>query len=295
MLFSLKPRVRGPFSESLELAKHADATGWDGVWIADHLMPEAGEGPMGECWTILGALALALPRVRLGSMVVGNTLRHPVIHAKMAAQVDVMSGGRFTLGLGAAWQENEHNAYGMELGSVGERSNRLEEAAALISSMFKQPFTDFDGRYYQLKHAPLDPRPVQQPLPLLIGGGGEKRTLRTVARYADAWNIWGTPEAMVEKGAILDKHCADVGRNPAEIMRSAQTLIAFADDKDQVERAAGREATILGTPAQMREAVERYAEAGVSEIIVPDFNLGTVAQKKAAFDRFMSEVVSHFR
>ena len=297
MLFSLKPRVREPFSAVLELTQHAEATGWDGVWIADHLMPntESAEGPIGECWTILSALAAVVPRLRLGSMVVGNTLRHPAVQAKMAAQVDVISGGRFTFGLGAAWQENEHLAYGIPFHTVGGRAGRLEEAAAVISSLFSQDRTTFEGRFYQLTNAPLQPRPVQQPQPLLIGGGGERRTLRTVARYANAWNIWGTPDILAQKGAVLDQHCADVGRDPAEITRSAQALLVFADNEEQAEGARGREATITGNAEQLREIVERYAEAGVDELIIPDFNLGTLEQKKAAYDRFMNEVISHFR
>ena len=297
MLFSVKPRLHWPFAEVLELSRYVEATGWDGIWIADHLINnnESGEGLVGECWTITAALAALVPRIRLGTIVVGNTLRHPAIHAKMAAQIDVISGGRFTLGLGAGWQENEHRAYGIPFYTLGERSGRLEEAAAVISSLFKQERTTFEGRYYQLVNAPLQPRPVQQPLPLLIGGVGERRTLRAVARYANAWNAQVPPDVFAQKSRVLDQHCADVGRDPAEIHRSVQTLVAFSDRPEQIERAGARGAVIAGTPQQLREAIERYAEAGADEIVIPDFNLATLEEKKATYDRLMDEVVSHFR
>ena len=297
MLFSIKPRLHWSFAEVVELSQHAEATGWDGIWIADHLINNtpSGEGLIGECWTVTAALAALVPRVRLGTIVVGNTLRHPVIHAKMAAQIDVISGGRFTLGLGTGWQENEHRAYGIPLGSLRERSDRLAEAAAVITSLFTQERTTFAGRYYQLENAPFSPPPVQQPLPLLIGGVGEKRTLRTVARYAQAWNAQVPPDVFAAKSRILDQHCADVGRDPSEIHRTVQTLIAFSDRPAQVERAGARGAVIAGTAQKMRDAIERYAEAGAAEIVIPDFNLATLEEKKETYDRLMAEVVSHFR
>ena len=297
MLFSIKPRLHWSFPEVVELSQHAEATGWDGIWIADHLINNtpSGEGLIGECWTVTAALAALVPRVRLGTIVVGNTLRHPAIHAKMAAQIDVISGGRFTLGLGTGWQENEHRAYGIPLGTLRERSDRLEEAAAVITSLFTQERTTFAGRYYQIENAPFSPPPVQQPLPLLIGGVGEKRTLRTVARYAQAWNAQVPPDVFAEKSRILDQHCADVGRDPSEIHRTVQTLIAFSDRPAQVERAGARGAVIVGTSRDMREAIERYAAAGAAEIVIPDFNLATLEEKKETYDRLMAEVVSHFR
>ncbi len=297
MLFSIKPRLHWPFPEVVELSQYAEATGWDGIWTADHLINnnEAGDGLVGECWTVTAALAVLVPRIRLGTIVVGNTLRHPAIHAKMAAQIDVISGGRFTLGLGAGWQENEHRAFGIPLYSLGERSGRLEEAAAVITSMFSQERTTFQGRYYQLENAPMQPPPVQRPLPLLIGGVGEKRTLRTVARYANAWNAQVRPDVFAEKSRVLDQHCADVGRDPSEIHRTVQTLIAFSDQPAQIERAGARGAVIVGTAQDMRDAIEQYAEAGAAEIVIPDFNLATLDEKKVTYDRLMDEVVSHFR
>src|SRR5205823_5649733 len=155
----------------------------------------------------------------------------------MATQVDIISNGRFVLGLGAGWQENEHRAYGIPYYTPGERLGRLNEACQIIRGLFQNERTTFKGRYYQVEDAPLSPKPVQQPLPLLIGGGGEKVTLRIAARHADEWNTWGTPETLGRKMAILDEHCATEGRDPKEIRRSAQALFFLDAEEGDVETA----------------------------------------------------------
>jgi len=156
--------------------------------------------------------------------------------------------------------------------------------------------TDFDGKFYQLKDAPLNPRPVQNPLPLLIGGGGEHVTLRITAKYADEWNVWGTPETLRNKMAILDEHCDKIGRPRTAIQRSAVALLVLTDDAEQVERmkAAGRP-LIAGNAAQVRDIIAEYRDAGVSEVIIPDFNLGRGGKKIEAYDAFMNDVVPAFR
>src|SRR5688500_4097635 len=176
MRFSVWPNAAQPWDDILDVAQHAEATGWDGVWIADHFMPNEADpsGPTNECWTLLAALGAAVPRVRLGALVTGNTYRHPAVLAKMAATVDQVSGGRIVLGLGAGWQENEHAAYGIPFFTTRERLERLEEACEIVKGLFSQPRTSFEGRHYTLRDAPLEPKPVQDPLPLLVGGGGEK-------------------------------------------------------------------------------------------------------------------------
>lgn len=297
MLFSMKPRLHWPFPQVVELSQHIEATGWDGIWTADHLMNNnaTGEGLVGECWTVTAALAVLVPRVRLGTIVVGNTLRHPAIHAKMAAQVDVISGGRFILGLGAGWQENEHKAYGIPYYTLGERSSRLDEAAELITHMFKHERTTYNGKYYQLDNAPMQPPPVQQPLPLLIGGVGEKRTLRTVARFAQEWNAQVMPDVYPDKVKVLEQHCADVGRDSSEIHRSVQVVVAFSDNPGQVERARSRGAALIGTAQEIRAQIEQYQAAGAQEIVIADFNLATLEEKKDTYDRLMAEVRPHFR
>ncbi|MHB8578177.1 MAG: LLM class F420-dependent oxidoreductase, partial [Dehalococcoidia bacterium] len=221
MRFSIWPSPGGRWEDTLAICRHAASTGWDGLWFSDHFMPNtpAATGPVHESWMTLAALAAAVPRVRIGTLVSGNTYRHPAVLAKMAAEIDQISGGRFVLGLGAGWQENEHAAYGLPFPSIAERLRRLDEACQVIIGLFTNARTTFAGRYYQLQDAPLEPKPVQSPLPLFIGGGGEKKTLRIVAKYANEWNVWGTPETLRQKIAVLDQHCAAVGRPPAEVRR----------------------------------------------------------------------------
>jgi len=192
MQFGFWPNASQAWPDILDGAAHAEQTGWDSVWIADHFLPftEDTSGPVHECWALLAGLAVAVPRVRLGSLVVGNTYRHPAVLAKQAASVDHLSGGRLVLGLGAGWQENEHVAYGIEYSTVQGRLDRLEEACAVITSLLRQDRSTSAGTHYQLQDAPLAPKPVGS-LPLLIGGGGEQRTLRIAAQYADEWNTWG--------------------------------------------------------------------------------------------------------
>ncbi|MCC7088586.1 MAG: LLM class F420-dependent oxidoreductase [Dehalococcoidia bacterium] len=299
MRFGFWPGPNNSWNDTLALAKHAEAGGWHGVWYADHFMPNAEDtsGPTSECWTTLAALAASVPRIRLGALVTGNTYRHPAVLAKMAANVDNISGGRCVLGLGAGWQENEHRAYGINFSTLGGRMNRFEEACQVVTGLFSNEQTTFAGKHYQLTDAPLAPKPVQKPLPLLIGGGGEQRTLRIAAKYANEWNVWGTPEVLKHKGGILDQYCREIGRDPKTIAHSAQGMLMLTDDAAMVERmkAAGRP-VIGGNGPQVRALVEQYAEAGVDELIIPDFNLGrTVADKTAVMDRFANEVMAHFR
>jgi F420-dependent oxidoreductase-like protein len=298
MRFSVWPSPQQPWEGTLELARHAEKTGYDGLWFADHFMPNAEDvsPPVHEAWTTLAALAVAVPRIRLGTLVTGNTYRHPAVLAKMAAEVDVISGGRVVLGLGSGWQENEHQKYGVEFDTVAGRLRRLGEACQVIKSLTTQERTTFSGRYYQLTDAPLAPKPVQQPIPLLIGGGGEKKTLRITAQYADEWNVWGDPATLRAKMAILDGHCRDLGRDPKAIQRSAVALLVMNDDASVVERIRSQGRPVIGgTVEQVRATIQEYRDAGVDEIIVPDFTLGRGEARLAAYDRFMDEVASKFR
>ena len=299
MRFGFWPGPNNSWSDTLALAKHAETTGWHGLWYADHFMPNAEDtsGPTSECWTTLAALGATVPRVRIGALVTGNTYRHPAVLAKMAANVDNISGGRCVLGLGAGWQENEHKAYGINFSTLGGRMNRFEEACQVVTGLFANAQTDFSGKYYQLTNAPLAPKPIQQPLPLLIGGGGEQRTLRIAAKYANEWNVWGTPEVLARKGAILDQYCQEIGRDPKSIKHSTQGMLVLTDDSAAVERmkASGRP-VIGGDGPGVRAVIEQYAEAGVDEVIIPDFNLGaSVEAKMAIMDRFANEVMAHFK
>jgi len=293
MKYSFWPAASGTWTSLLDLCRHAEATGWDGLWFADHFMPNTPEmsGPTSEAWTTIAALAASVPRVRIGTLVSGNTYRHPAVLAKMAANVDQISGGRLILGLGAGWQENEHHAYGLPFYTLGGRMRRLDEACQVITGLLNHDRTTLKGRYYQLENAPLEPKPVQDRLPLLIGGGGEKVTMRIAAQYADEWNVWGSPATLRHKMAILDQHCRNQGRDPQAIKRSCQALLLITDDAQAAERAraAGRP-MIAGTLDEVRATVQEYADAGVDELIIPGFNLGPPDQAKATLDQFITRV-----
>ncbi len=303
MRFGFWPGASNPWAEVLTVARHAEASGWDRIWFADHFMPnkpvgeDASDGIVHESWTTLAAFAARIQRVPLGHMVSGNTYRHPALTAKMAAQIDIISGGRFILGLGAAWQENEHHAYGIHFGTLKERMDRFEEACQLITEMFHYQKTNFMGEYYQLTDAPLEPKPIQTPLPLMIGGGGEKRTLRITAQYANEWNVWGTPEVLIQKQSVLDAHCRDVGRDPAEIERSACMLLMMTENEAALgpARASGRP-VLGGSNDEIKRTVQAYIDAGVDELILPDFTLGANAfERTEQMDRFIKEIAPEFR
>jgi alkanesulfonate monooxygenase SsuD/methylene tetrahydromethanopterin reductase-like flavin-dependent oxidoreductase (luciferase family) len=236
--------------------------------------------------------------VRLAPLVTSVTYRHPAVLANIAAAVDQISHGRLTLGVGAGWQLNEHASYGIPLGTVRERMDRFTEAVQILHSMLGQPRTTFSGEYFQLQDAPCQPGPVRGRLPLLIGGGGERRTLRITAKYAAEWNDWTTPEVLAHKLSVLREHCEQVGRDPAEIHVSTQALLYLSTDKQWLEdkrQAAGQRPAIVGTPDEVAEIVARYRDAGADELIVPDSTLGSMARKKETCDLFMQEVAPAFR
>jgi F420-dependent oxidoreductase-like protein len=292
-----------PWNETLELARHCEATGWDGVYFADHFMPDSPDGaPVDgdtlECWSVIAGLAAAVPRLRLAPLVSSVTYRHPAVLAKIVAAVDQISQGRLLLGVGAGWQENEHKAYGIPLGTVTERLDRFEEAVQILVSMLRSPRTTFNGKYFRITDAPNNPPPVQESLPLLIGGAGERRTLRVAARYADEWNGWTTPDLLTHKLEVLSKHCDDVGRDRADIQVSTQAILYLSKDKswlDSKRNAATGQATLVGTPEEIVDIVGRYRDAGADEFVVPDWTFGSLPRRKDTYDLFMEEVAPSFR
>ncbi len=208
------------------------------AWLFDHFMP-LGNDPTGPClegWTLLSAYAALTKRLRVGLMVTGNTYRHPAVLANMAATVDVISHGRLDFGIGAGWNELEHSAYGIPLYEPAERIKRMGEACEVFRLMWTETTPDFNGKYYQLKSAYCEPKPVQKPYPpITIGGGGEQLTLRMVAKYADIWNFVGGPvESFKHKNEVLDDHCAKIGRDPSTIERSIQTVVTPNDMQSTV-------------------------------------------------------------
>lgn len=219
------------WEEMLAVWREADQMAfYESGWTFDHFYPIVGDssGPCLEGWMTLAALAQATQRLRLGNMVTGIHYRHPAVLAKMATTVDIIANGRLELGIGAGWNEEESNAYGIELGSLKERSDRFEEACEILKGLLTQETTTFHGQHYQLTDARNEPKSPQRPhMPICIGGGGEKRTLRTAAKYADHWNFGrGTPEEFAHKRDVLHAHCVDIGRDPKEIMLSCQVRLA---------------------------------------------------------------------
>jgi F420-dependent oxidoreductase-like protein len=289
MRISIWPGAEHPYSEVLAMARHAAETGWDGVWFADHFMPNGDDdgGPILEAGSVVAALGATVPRVRIGTLVYGNTYRHPAVVANMAATVDQISGGRFVLGIGAGWQINEHRQYGITLPPLGERIDRFEEAVQITLGLLRTPRTTFEGKYYQVTDAVCEPKPVQDPLPLMIGAKGEKRMLGIVAKYAELWNAWGVPSLIAHKSAVLDRFCAELGRDPRAIDRTAQALVSVGEP---VPDDAGGPPVIGGSPAKFADAVAQYREIGLDELIIPDELLGHGAAKLAAMDTILGIV-----
>jgi len=243
-------------------------------WVFDHFYPIGAtdhDGPCLEGWMLLGAFAQATRRLRLGALVTGIHYRHPAVLANMAATVDLASEGRLEIGLGAGWNEEESSAYGIELGSPAERSDRFEEACQVVIGLLRDETTTFEGRHYRLNEARCEPKPVQRPHPpICVGGSGERRTLRTAARFAQHWNfVGGPPEELARKLEVLHRHCADVGRDPAEILVSSH--VPFEGDPAATAATAaalGEAGAGLGivqlrpphTPAVLEPLAEALAE-----------------------------------
>jgi probable F420-dependent oxidoreductase len=279
--FSLWPNDSRTPAEVLEQARLADGTGWYGVWLADHYMPNTGDttparGDIYECWALLPALAAVTERVRIGTLVSPTSVHHPALLAKRAATIDWLSGGRMVLGLGAGWQINEHHAYGIELEPPGKRVSRFDEAIQIVRSMLSAESTTFHGAYYDITDAPCDPKPLQSPLPLLVGTRSP-RMLRITARNADEWNTWGTPGQAAEHRAAVLRACDETGRDPATLWTSVNCLISL----DRSATPPGR-AGIFGSAGQLADQLGRYAELGFDEFIMPDWNLGDDRSERAA-------------
>jgi F420-dependent oxidoreductase-like protein len=286
-----------PWVEILDLTRHIETVGWDGVYLCDHFMPyDAGglavDGAMLEGWTTLAALAGHTRRVRLGTLVLGNTYRHPAVVANMAAAMDHVSGGRFVLGLGAGWQVNEHAAYGIELGSTGSRLDRFEEACAAIQSLLGRSRTTLNGEHYRLTDATCDPKPVQRRLPILIGGGGQRRTLRIAARFADEWHAWGTPEELAHKNQVLDHHCNDIGRDPLTIRRATGATVILSTTTATTHHDAS---AIAGPPPRVLDILAKYQAAGADEFIVRDDRTTALSAARDTLALFWTEIANCLR
>jgi len=217
----------------------AEEAGFDGAWVFDHFKPLYGDprGPCMEGWTLLAALAASTERIRLGTLVTGVTYRHPSLLATEVATVDQISNGRVELAMGGAWFADEHEELGFDFPPAGERIDRLDEALHVMKALLTTDGADFDGRYYRLRKASYNPKPVQRPYPpVWVGGGGERRTLPVAARHADVWHGFGSPAVLARKSAILDRAAEDAGRDPSAIARS--TNLSISEPLDDVRRTA---------------------------------------------------------
>lgn len=297
MDFSLWPAMTRSWKEVADLATLGDRRGWFGMWFADHLMLDSGteeplEGDCMDAWALMPAVAALTETIRLGPLVAPLTFRHPATLASAAHTLAQISDDRFVLGIGAGWQLNEHATYGVPLGLRRERSDRLEEGCRVVRSLLGDERPTFDGDYFSVQG------PVRQParsVPLLVGGRGEQRTLRTAAMYADEWNAWCDAEQVVQKLSVLVSHCEDVGRDPGEIKCSVNTMLAMHDDPTVAERvsaAARPRPALTGRPGQIIEQIGALRVAGVEEVIIADWNLDDPSERTDVFERFTDEVIA---
>ena len=265
------------YEEMLRVWKDADRNdAFDHSWTYDHLAPVQKDldGACLDGWMLLMAMATETQRIRMGVMVTGNTYRHPGVLAKMATTVDVVSGGRLDFGVGAGWNEYEHHSMGIPLYAPGERLRRFEEACEIWKRLFTQHLTDFDGQHYQLQEARHEPKPIQKPHPpFIIGGNGEKMTLRIAAKYADIWSFnGGDIDTFKHKVNVLHQHCADIGRDPSEIRLSMQSRVDYDNLQASIDQlneftAAGISHIILYLQAPFpADIVDRLAEEVVQQV-----------------------------
>jgi F420-dependent oxidoreductase-like protein len=260
----------------------AEDAGWDSAWTWDHLMAIQGpwRQPIFEGWMTLAAWAAVTKRLRLGLMVGANTFRNPGLTAKLATTLDHISDGRAILGIGGAWFEREHDAFGIDFASgFGERLDRLDEAVGLIRRLLDGEEFDHQGRFYTFREASQLPRPIQAHLPILIGGSGPKKTLRIVARYGDGWNTSGDLATVTERCRILDEHCADVGRDPATIERTVSFPMVLRDDRAAAEAVLNAQLAhngldeiagvplALGSPKAVADLIRPYRDLGFETVI----------------------------
>lgn len=293
------------FEAMVAVAKAAEAGPWDSIWVYDHFhtVPEPTLETTFEAWTSCAALARETNRVRIGQMVSCNGYRNPALFAKMASTVDVASHGRLNAGIGAGWYENEWRAYGYGFPDTPERMGMFREGVEIMHKMWTEPRPVFHGKHYTIEEPINEPKSASRhKIPLWIGGGGEKVTLKLVAQYGDACNVGRDPDVCRHKLDVLKQHCQTVGRDYAEIIKSAELdayLIGPGEDPEQAtakargdmpfERFAAN--TVIGDAQQIRTHIQALADAGIDYVIV---YIRGIAYDLAPIDRFGEEVIAHF-
>jgi F420-dependent oxidoreductase-like protein len=293
------------WNAAVDIALLAEQLGYDSIWLYDHFhnVPRPAHEAVFECWTTIAAISQRTSRIRLGQMVGCNSYRSPALLAKITSTVDVISGGRLDWGIGAGWYELEYRGYGFEFPKPSDRIGMLRESVEIVKSMWSQPETSYDGKYYKLVRANCDPKPLQQPHPpIWIGGGGEQLTLRVVAQHADCSNWGGKPEEWARKREILKGHCRAVGRDEATIRKTFSPELFVRSTEAEVVAAGSRSINnepfdswrannLVGTPEQVTEKILRYIELGCTGFIpwcadYPD---------TTSMELFAAEVMPNFR
>lgn len=258
------------FADLLALWQRAEELGYDWASVFDHFMPifSNPEGPCYEGLTALSALAMATRKMQCGIIVTGVTYRNPVLLAKSAVTIDHISQGRLELGLGAAWFDHEHEKYGFEFPKVGVRMDMLEEAMSIVKSLFSSPRTTFEGKHFQVRDAVFEPRPLGK-IPLWVGGGGEQRTLKIVARHADGWNYFVTsPEDYRHKLSVLEKHCQEAGRSSSAIRKGLILRCALRDSGPSEVVMEGTHPVFQGTPEELAARLKPFVEMGAGDFLM---------------------------
>ncbi len=274
---------------------------FDSAWVADHFVPWPNFVPVEkdtlESWTTICYLAARFPTLRFGSIVLSQSYRNPALVAKMAATLQLLTAGRFILGLGAGWKRNEYLAYGYEFPSAAKRIQQLEEAASIIRAMWTATPASFYGKYYHVQEAHCEPRPDPRP-PLLIGGGGERRTLKVVAQHADWWNFaGGTPAEYAHKLEVLRRHCDALGRDYDAIVKTwTGDVVAVAETEAEAHRIAAQSpfedaVKFIGTPSQVAETLRQFTDVGVEHFILrfTDFS------SSRGIELFADQVIPQFK
>jgi F420-dependent oxidoreductase-like protein len=269
------------WAKALEIAMLAEDLGYDSLWAYDHVhnVPVPAHETMFECWTTLAAVSQRTSRIRLGQMVGCASYRNPALLAKITSNLDVMSGGRLDWGIGAGWYQNEYDAYGYEFLPAKDRIRVLRETVEIVKLMWSEPDASYEGRFLTISGAQCDPKPLQQPHPpIWIGGGGEQLTLRVVARHATHSNFGGKPHEFAHKCEVLKGHCAAVGRDYDEIVKTWSPEVFIRDDEQEIIDGgthsfwgepfeSWRDGNLVGTPEQVAEKLRAYADLGCGGVV----------------------------
>jgi F420-dependent oxidoreductase-like protein len=294
------------FDQLKGIAQLSEKLGYDSIWSYDHLFPysdsQAKNKPFFECLMTLSALSMATSKIRLGSLVICNPLRNPALLAKMSSQLDVMSKGRLELGIGAGWFKDEFDAYGYDFPDENTRLLQLEEALQVIRALWTNDFATFEGKFYKVRNAPCEPKPIQKPHPPIWVAGSLKRILRIAAKYADGWNLGfyksNTPEGFRAKNKMLDQACAAPGRDPSKVRRSWHGLLILGKSESDLEEKEKKYKTLsLGYPPiattieECYETLSKFTDAGVTDFVI---RFADITEDQSSLETFSNRIIPLF-